>query len=50
LQYPTFIPPKSLEELKKLPRELAWDGPATDPWENYYHENDVVSGKDQEED
>ena len=50
LQYPTWIPPTSEEELRKLPRELTWDGPTIDPWENYYHENDVVSGKDQEED
>jgi hypothetical protein len=40
----------SEEELRKLPRELIWDGPATDPNEDFYHENDVVSGKDQEED
>jgi hypothetical protein len=50
LDYPTWIPPSSEAEYKSLPRELVWDGPAIDPWENYYHENDVVSGKDQEED
>jgi hypothetical protein len=50
LQYPTWIPPQSLEELAKLPKELVWEGTTIDPFENYYHENDVVSGKDQEED
>jgi len=50
LEYPTWIPPMSKEELRKLPRELVWEGPATDPNEDFYHENDVVSGKDQEED
>jgi hypothetical protein len=28
---------------------LTWDGPVIDPWEDYYHENDVISGKDQED-
>jgi hypothetical protein len=50
LEYPTWVPPTSEEELRKLPSEMVWDGGAIDPWENYYHENDVVSGKDQEED
>jgi large subunit ribosomal protein L3 len=27
LDYPTWIPPTSEEELKKLPRELSWEGP-----------------------
>ena len=50
LEYPTWIPPKSEEELRKLPRILEWEGEAVDPLETYHHENDVVSGKDQEED
>lgn len=50
LEYPTWIPPTNDEELRKLPRELSWEGPAIDPWEDFYHENDVVSGKVQEED
>jgi len=50
LEYPTWVPPTSEEELRKLPNEMIWDGGAIDPWENFYHENDVVSGKDQEED
>jgi large subunit ribosomal protein L3 len=50
LQYPTWIPPQSEEELRKLPKELVWEGTTIDPFEDYYHENDVVSGKDQEED
>lgn len=50
LDYPTWIPPTSEEELRKLPRELSWEGPTQDPFEDFYHENDVVSGKDQEED
>jgi hypothetical protein len=50
LQYPTWIQPQSNEELRKLQHVLTWDGPVIDPWEDYYHENDVISGKDQEED
>ena len=50
LNYPTWVPPTSEEELNRLPKVLTWEGTAIDPWEDYYHENDVVSGKDQEED
>ena len=50
LEYPTWIPPTNDEELRKLQRELSLEGPAIDPWEDFYHENDVVSGKVQEED
>ena len=50
LDYPTWVPPTSEAELRKLPREMVWEGPVQDPFEDYFHENDVVSGKDQEED
>ena len=50
LEYPTWIPPVSEQEYKALPRQLVWEGPSIDPFEDYYHENDVVSGKDQDED
>jgi hypothetical protein len=32
-----------------LPRILEWEGEKVDPFENYYHENDVVSGKEAED-
>lgn len=50
LEYPTWLPPTDEAEYNALPRQLIWDGPALDPWEDYIHENDVVSGKDQEDD
>jgi hypothetical protein len=50
LEYPTWIPPLNEAEYKALPRQLLWEGPINDPHEDYYHENDVVSGKDQEDD
>lgn len=50
LDYPTWLPPTDEEELVSLPRELVWEGTIIDPNENYYHENDVVTGKDQEDD
>ena len=40
LQYPSYIAdPESIQEQK-----LVWDGGDADPYENFYHENDVVSG------
>jgi len=50
LDYPTWLPPTNEAEYKALPRQLVWDGTTIDPNENYIHENDVVSGKDQEDD
>jgi hypothetical protein len=31
-------------------KEQRWEGAEIDPWEDDYHENDVVSGVDQDED
>ncbi|CDW71541.1 ribosomal protein l3 containing protein [Stylonychia lemnae] len=50
LEYPTWLPPTNEAEYKALPRQLVWDGTVIDPYEDYIHENDVVSGKDQEDD
>jgi hypothetical protein len=50
LHYPTWLPPKDEAAYRALPRILTWEGPAQDPMEVYIHENDVVTGKDQEED
>lgn len=50
LEYPTWLPPKDEQELRNLPRIIEWEGEPQDPFETYHHENDVVSGKDQEED
>jgi len=50
LDYPTWLPPTNEAEYKALPRQLVWDGTTLDPYEDYIHENDVVSGKDQEDD
>lgn len=49
LQYPTFIQPKDESKLKALPRVMVWEGEVSDPFEDYYHENDVVSGKEAED-
>jgi hypothetical protein len=46
LEYPTWIQPTNEKDLKALPRQLVWEGETIDPFENYYHENDVVSGKE----
>jgi len=43
LQYPTYIPTDELSE-----RVLTWDGAPSDPFEDFYHENDVVSGNKDE--
>ena len=43
LHYPTYIPTDELAE-----RVLTWEGAPSDPFEDYYHENDVVSGNKDE--
>lgn len=50
LEYPTWLPPQDEIAYRALPRQLLWEGPINDPNEEYIHENDVVSGKDQEDD
>jgi len=40
LQYPTYIPSEGEVEQPVL----TWEGGNVDPFEVYYHENDVVSG------
>ena len=48
LLYPTYVPGKSDEAHgEKL---QIWQGAAEDPWTNDWHENDVVSGVDQDDD
>lgn len=49
LQYPTWIQPKTDQELNALPNILEWEGTLIDPNEDYIHENDVVSGKEAED-
>ena len=41
LQYPTYIPGAPGEITEKI---HTWDGGEIDPYEVYFHENDVVSG------
>ena len=48
LHYPTFVPGKTAEEFSA--RQQTWSGAEQDPWTNDYHENDVVSGVDQDDD
>lgn len=40
LQYPTYV--ADAESIKE--DKLIWDGGDVDPYENFFHENDVVSG------
>ena len=49
LQWPTCLPGQG-KDPKKEAKYQTWEGSAEDPWTNDYHENDVVSGKDQDED
>lgn len=46
LQYPTFVPTEENVKAKKM----EYEGASLDPWLNDYHENDVVSGVDQDDD
>jgi len=47
LLYPTYVPGK-MDEKCAEPYQI-WEGAAEDPWVNDYHENDVVSGVDQDD-
>ena len=47
LHYPTFVLGKSDD--KYADKLQTWEGFPTDPWTNDYHENDVVSGVDQDD-
>lgn len=49
LEYPTWIPPTDEKLAKILPKTLVWQGEKLDPYETYMHENDVVSGKEVED-
>lgn len=46
LQYPTFVPTDENVKAKKM----EYEGASLDPWLNDFHENDVVSGVDQDDD
>ena len=48
LHYPTFVQGASDEKFAAY--EQIWEGMPRDPWTNDYHENDVVSGVDQDDD
>ena len=48
LLYPTYVPGKS-DEAHAAKLQI-WEGAAEDPWTNDWHENDVVSGVDQDDD
>ena len=45
LRYPTFIA-SACEDPKEAEKLQVYEGDALDPFENDFHENDVVSGKD----
>ena len=47
LLYPTFVPGKS--DAQYAEKVQTWEGLPEDPWTNDYHENDVVSGVDQDD-
>ena len=49
LLYPTFIA-SECKDPKDAAKVQIYEGDAIDPFENDFHENDVVSGKDQDED
>lgn len=48
LNYPTYIPGKTDEKFSD--KLQTWTGASEDPWTNDWHENDVVSGVDQDDD
>ena len=48
LHYPTFVAGHS--DLKFAEKLQVYEGDEIDPFENDFHENDVVSGKDQDDD
>ena len=48
MHYPTFVPGQTPAEFSD-PMQT-WEGMPQDPWTNDYHENDVVSGVDQDDD
>ena len=41
--YPTYVP-GHMDEFSAAQQQ--WEGAEIDPWEDDYHENDVVSGVD----
>jgi len=49
LFYPTFIA-SAVTDPKLAAKIQVYEGDAIDPFENDFHENDVVSGKDQDDD
>lgn len=48
LLYPTYVP-NATDEKFSAPYQV-WEGASEDPWTNDFHENDVVSGVDQDDD
>ena len=49
LNYPTFIE-SACKDPKDAVKVQVYEGDLIDPFENDFHENDVVSGKDQDDD
>jgi len=45
LHYPTFIA-SACKDPKETQKLQVYEGDTIDPFENDFHENDVVSGKD----
>jgi len=48
LNYPTFV--QGQTDVKFANKLQVWEGAPEDPWTNDFHENDVVSGVDQDDD
>lgn len=48
LHYPTYVP--GMADGQYDEQLQVWDGGKVDPWTNDFHENDVVSGVDQDDD
>ncbi len=48
LHYPTFIE-SAVSDPKLAAKVQVYEGDVIDPFENDFHENDVVSGKDQDD-
>ncbi len=48
MHYPTFIE-SAVSDPKLAAKVQVYEGDVIDPFENDFHENDVVSGKDQDD-
>ena len=48
--YPTYVVPQDQEARDVLPRTMIYEGAPKDPFEDYTHDNELVGGKDFEDD